>query len=435
MVSYIKKRLISIAEVLHLRIFGHEMSEEMRKFIGNLSWSFFGIFFSSAFLFFGSVLIGRFLGPTEYGKYNLVLTISNIAVVIMFFGFDTTAVKFISESSEKEKQNQFMSNSLWAIMVLCPIIVALAFIFRNLISKITNTDDNLILIAFLFAFIVAFKTLFDSFIKAFHKFRYQAFVKIVESSIFFSLVLYFFIFNNGHSYFYFLIPSIVASLAVIFLYGKIIKNKLRKWNNESFLYSKAYLKLTLAVSFIGIFIGTADRLFIAKYLGIRELGIYSAYLMSSTIIIGQLVLALSNVFFPMMNKAENKREIISKVDKLMLAAFIPLVISISLLSFILLKFFGSQYGVNWIYIVFVSVISFLQIITSFYGAITSSSVVLFKLTSRVYYFKPIFIATLYLLAYSFSNFGLISIFFIMMCSYVYDILNTKLAFKLIAVKQ
>jgi len=51
MVSYIKNKSISIAEVLHLRIFGHEMSEEMRKFIGNLGISFFGGAISSVLLF------------------------------------------------------------------------------------------------------------------------------------------------------------------------------------------------------------------------------------------------------------------------------------------------------------------------------------------------------------------------------------------------
>ncbi len=425
---------MSLAEIIHLRIFGYGMSPMMRDFLGHLSWSFFGIFISSIFLFFGSVLIGRFLGPTEYGKYNLVLAISNIAMVIIFFGFDTTAVKFISESSDKEKQNRYMSNSLWAIVISGPTIIMLSFLLCGFISKIINTDSQLVLTAFLFAFVVAVKTLLDSFIKAFHKFKYQSFVKIIESLIFFSTVLYLFLSNEEHNYFYFLIPTLLASLVVIFLYGRILSGKLRKWNKAQFLHSKKYLKITLAVSFIGIFIGTMDRLFIAKYLGIRELGIYSAYLMSSTIIIGQLILALINVFFPMINKVKNKKAIISKVDKFMIVLFIPLITFVASLSFFVLKLFGSQYDINWFYILAVSLISFLQILTTFYGAITSSSVALFRLTSRIYYFKPIFIIILYLFAYAFSQFGLICVFFVMICSYVYDIWNTKFAFKTITTK-
>ena len=110
MISFFKIKLIRIAEILHLRIFGHEMGEEMRTFLGHLSWSFLGIFFSSAILFFGSVLIGRFLGPNEFGKYNLVLAISNVAIVFMFFGFDTTAVKFISSGSNEIEKKAIIKN-------------------------------------------------------------------------------------------------------------------------------------------------------------------------------------------------------------------------------------------------------------------------------------------------------------------------------------
>lgn len=33
----IKQRFFRLAETVHLRIFGHAMSDEMRKFIGNMS--------------------------------------------------------------------------------------------------------------------------------------------------------------------------------------------------------------------------------------------------------------------------------------------------------------------------------------------------------------------------------------------------------------
>lgn len=435
MIETFKLKLISFTEAAHRRIFGHEMSQMMKDFLGHLSWSFFGIFFSSTFLFLGSIIIGRFLGPAEYGKYNLVLAISNIVIVVMFLGFDTTAIKFISENTEEKKINKYMSNSFWAVVFASSIIVIFSFLFVDFISRVLNTDKQLILIAFFVAFFVAFKTLFDSFIKALHKFKYQAFTKIIEGFIFFILVLYLFLFYKKQNYFIFLVPIVLTAIISIFIYGKVIKNRLRKWDNGTFIHSKSYLKLTSAVSFIGIFIGTIDRLFIAKYLGVEDLGIYSAYLMSSTIIIGQLVLALSNVFFPMINRSENKKIIISKIDRLMMLSAIPLIIVVSCLSFMILKIFGSQYGINWFYILCVSIIAFLQILTSFYGAITSSSAVLFKLTSKVYYFKPVFIVILYLFAYNFKNFGLISIFFIMICSYFYDIFNTKIAFKSIATTQ
>jgi hypothetical protein len=70
----IKQRLFRLAEGIHLRIFGHEMGEEMRKFLGHLSWSFFGIFFSALILFVVNILAARILGPDGYGKYNFAIS-------------------------------------------------------------------------------------------------------------------------------------------------------------------------------------------------------------------------------------------------------------------------------------------------------------------------------------------------------------------------
>lgn len=40
--SVLQEKSMALAGKVHLRIFGHEIGEEMRKFLGNLSWSFLG---------------------------------------------------------------------------------------------------------------------------------------------------------------------------------------------------------------------------------------------------------------------------------------------------------------------------------------------------------------------------------------------------------
>lgn len=40
MINNLKLKLITLTEAVHRRVFGHEMSDEMRKFLKNLSWSF-----------------------------------------------------------------------------------------------------------------------------------------------------------------------------------------------------------------------------------------------------------------------------------------------------------------------------------------------------------------------------------------------------------
>jgi len=98
MISIAKRKLMSIAEIIHLRIFGHEMSEEMRKFIGNLGISFFGGAISSVLLFSVSVLAGRFLGPVEYGKYALYVALFSFLAIFLSFELETTIVRIVARA-------------------------------------------------------------------------------------------------------------------------------------------------------------------------------------------------------------------------------------------------------------------------------------------------------------------------------------------------
>ena len=101
----IKQRLFQIAEIIHLRVFGHAMSDEMRKFLGNLSWSFFGGIIAAGATFTVNIVAGRLLGPEEYGKYSLVFLISQIFLIPMIFGMDTAIARTISKEVSQDVES------------------------------------------------------------------------------------------------------------------------------------------------------------------------------------------------------------------------------------------------------------------------------------------------------------------------------------------
>ena len=92
----IKQRLFQIAEIVHLRVFGHAMSDEMRKFLGNLSWSFFGGIIAAGLFFIFITLSGRWLGPDGFGKFSLALSSSYFFSLLILFGFDTASIRWLS---------------------------------------------------------------------------------------------------------------------------------------------------------------------------------------------------------------------------------------------------------------------------------------------------------------------------------------------------
>jgi len=72
MISKIKKGIVSIAEVVHLKLFQHEMSDQMIIFLRHLSWSVAGGISASAIMMIFNIYAGRLMGPEEFGKFSLI---------------------------------------------------------------------------------------------------------------------------------------------------------------------------------------------------------------------------------------------------------------------------------------------------------------------------------------------------------------------------
>lgn len=424
-----RQKIISLIESLHLRVFGHEMSPTMRAFLNNLSWSFVGILTSAFILFVVNLIAGRILGPEGYGNYNLVVSIASFSAIIIAFGFENTAVKYISETDEKSRVRPLASNAIIAIIFISSLYLLLGGLLRNQISSWLSADRALIIFALAYSVVLTARNLMDSLTKAMKFFKRQAKIKIIESLIvLLFFVLFFFVFRF-ESYAFYIAAYSIGMVICSALYFYPIRNMLMKFDRKTFFSTLPYQKVTLWVSFIGISISTIDKFLIAKLLGPAELGLYSAYLMSSTVLIAQIILVVNNVFFPMVNAVDDKKQIVSKIDRMSGWIFLPSLIFTALISLLILKIFGSAYTINWVYILLVSIIAFGQIVTGLYGSVTSSSHSYFKFSAKLYYFKPLFIAGLYFLAYYLHQVNLISVFLIVISSYIYDIVNTKLTLK------
>ena len=76
------------------------MSGEMKNFLGNLSWSFFGGIIAAGIMLSVNIAAGRILGPVEYGKYGLVIALSSILLIPMLLGLDVALTHFIAQSNE-----------------------------------------------------------------------------------------------------------------------------------------------------------------------------------------------------------------------------------------------------------------------------------------------------------------------------------------------
>lgn len=425
-----RKKIIILLEKIHILIFGHSMSDTMKSFIYNLSWSIIGYFFSGLIIYTINIIMGRVLGPEEFGKYSLILVIATFSSIIMFFGLDSTSIKFISHQNTKEQRNKSISNSVIFITATSLLFLIIFLLFTDKIAYFLQTSNVIIQLGLVLGLIITFRTLFDNIIKSMGLFKLQSAIKVFEAIFILLLVVGLLMFvQNLKIYSFYSIFAVTYIFSVTIILKKV-KINIRSW--DKVLWSKmfVYWKAAVVISLISILINTADRFFIFNYLGPSQLGIYTAYLLSSTVIVGQFATALLNVLFPSINMADNKKVILKKIDTLTRISFFPLLLIFSLLSIFTMKLFGSKYELDLFYVVLVSFISYLQIIIVFYGSIMSSSADLLNIGKYFAVFKPSIFIIAYLLLIHNPKFISITTFFILtIISYMYEIIGCRICFR------
>jgi O-antigen/teichoic acid export membrane protein len=427
---YTVRRFITFAaNQLNRYFFGHDMGDGMRDFLSHLSWSILGIFVGSTMLFVANILVGNHLSPTEFGKYNLLTTIAGVLIALFFFGSDNTLVKYVSGSDDKEEQNRFLSNALIWQSVFTIFFGILLIIFSKFFGKILGIKSFLFVMSVVYGIVVAIKLQLDNFIKATKKFKFQARIKFLENILILLSVLVLIVFFKFNTYIWAIAALFGGAILTIGFYIFRVYKKIRPWNWQSFDKTKRYLLVAVGSASTWMVVGNMDKFFVSGFMGLSEFGLYSAYLLAFNSFIIQLIFAIGNVLFPTVSKIENKKRIVKKIDRMALKIFIPFVLICSLIGLAVMESFGSAYSVNLVFILLTGVIAWLQLLVVLYNGVTASSSRLFKQTSRVFYFKPIFMILLYFLAVHFHQVNILTVFFIYITSFGYDILNARLAFK------
>jgi hypothetical protein len=202
------------------------------------------------------------------------------------------------------------------------------------------------------------------------------------------------------------------------VYGKLIKVSPKKLG-EMWPYIKTNFLLTI----LGVFITSLDKIYMGKFIGTRDLGMYSAYILASTLFIGQVILVFNNVFFPMIASVENKDLIMKKIDKIALLFFVPGTLGISVFSVIIIRLLGKEFEYNHLYILAFSFLAFLQIVGSFYRSVVLANIETYDRLKRYSYFMFLFLLSYYTFIYV-KDLNLM--FYIVVAYSLYVIINVSI---------
>jgi len=435
MINRFIKKVIQAFKRTYFRIFKTEISSTIEHLLRGLFWSYLGTFTAAGVMFAVSILAGRLLGPSEYGKYNLVIAVSNIIIIFILAGLEAATVKYVAGAREEKDKNKFLSNSIYIVTAANIVVLLATFLFRSKISSFFKIDLTIFLFALLFSLFSSYKSILDTIIKSLKRFKFQALMKSIESIIIITSFFIVVILLKNNSYKAYLLSVAIGAVFVVIVYLISLKHQLVKWSPSSFLKTKKYLKLSLPISIFGAISANIDKIFVGVIMSPKDLGIYSAYILSSVVIFSQIIMATYNVLFPVMSQVEDKAQAIKKIDRLALVLFVPLVLLVSLTSLLVMALFGKDYQINWLFIFLVSIATFFQLVVVMYSAVVSSSRRLLSFNVFFCYAKPLYLALLYYLVIYFKKEDIPYIFLVLILSYLFDIAAVKITFKVLKSKE
>ncbi len=362
MIAKLKIKFIFFVEILHRRIFGHDMSEEMREFLKNLSWSFFGGMIAAVIMFIINIVAARFLGPESFGNYNYLLSIASSSVFFFLLGNNQSSTRYISDKDHSKRRKSLMGALLFLTIFQTIIFFLVVTVLKGFIAGKLGINLGIIYLLFFWGVLFAFKELFDSFIRSFGLFKNQSIVRIGDA--FFVLVTFisiFFIYKGEILYIHYIWAMISGAVFSIGAYTYLVRNKFEKFSKKDVKIIFNYNKFIIIGGLSGFIMGL-EKVFIGKYIGIESLGIYSAYYASSHMIISNLGILFMNTFWPAIVKnKDNTKPVIEKINK-MLFKYFPVWFFINIISVVFfMLLYGKQYPIHFSLVFLFSASSLLNI--------------------------------------------------------------------------
>lgn len=354
--------IFKLADRIYQYIFGYPMGERARKFFKNLGILTLGSVIASALSFGAMILAGRIMGPLEYGKANIVFSISNFLVIPTVLGTSMAVTRYLAKDQEKTERGKMISTSLYLTIGMSLLLFVVFLFIKDHAARSFRIGSPILYFSLVYTVILIFYNLVQAIFRGFHQFKRVSLFNIISSIVFVGSLAVFLFFDR--SFKALVLSSTLRWGIMLCIALLLLKEFLGKFDFKS---ASRIMRYGFLVSFSMmpiIVLTNIDRLVLNFFLGERVVGIYSAYFLAPNLIANKGLEAFSIVFFPFAIIASDKKVVFLKLNKLFLYGA-PFVISLFfVLIFITLLFFSREYPVNVSVMLLISVSSFCYLLTS-----------------------------------------------------------------------
>ncbi len=129
--------------------------------------------------------VGRILGPADYGRYGLVVTLTTMVIVLIGNGIPTAMSKYLSEIFETRPEmiNVIKKQTMLLQIILIGLVTVVFFLLAPLIAKLLGdtTLTSLFQLSSLIIPAFAAASFYFYYFTGIHRFNIQAILKTVRS--------------------------------------------------------------------------------------------------------------------------------------------------------------------------------------------------------------------------------------------------------------
>lgn len=330
----------------HLFLFKKTPGEFTKRFLKNLFFAFFGVSGVTLITFGFNILAVRYLGPVEFGKWNLIGSISEFLIILPLWGLTYACLRYLG--AERENREKIIGTCFRTVFFLSLVFFLIYFIFHPILVKFFKIDSHLFFYSLIYAFALIFFYLFQSFFQGLGKLKILSFL-LISSALLFVVIISFYLFFVQKFTFEALFWSNFGKLFLIILAGFLIFNKfLLSFNWQTFKKLFPFGSFSMLSVFAGFFsLGNIDNLMINYFLGPAAVGLYAVYYIGFSVFISRILNTFSQVFLPMASGYGDIKELFSRWTIFIKKIFFLILAGNIFLIWLLFQFYGEIFVFDW----------------------------------------------------------------------------------------
>lgn len=329
-----------------------EESEEaglgsLKTIVKGTSIVFVGLIVANILNYLTRIIIGRQLGPDNYGLLSICLAVLGIATMVSLFGLDNGITRYISYFRGKNDERGIKGTITSSLKLSLPVSVLIAiavFMFANDISISIFHNSSLTPLMQLFALAIPFNTLlmlFTASIRGMQRARY----KVYSNDLFYPIAKIALVSSFiwiGYDVIGASLGWVISLVAASILTGYFLEKKtfpVIKTKITSKPVHRELLRFSLPLmiaSMLSMVIAWTDTILLGLLKNTAEVGVYNAALPTSTIL-NTVLTAFYFLFMPVVSELFSKNKI--KELKVVFSTINRWIVTFTLPAFILMFLF------------------------------------------------------------------------------------------------